>query len=113
MDPTRLMNQTGTISYITGDTTADEMGNPTETIDTGEYCCWLWQTSRSENTANADVQQETFLVGLDPAAEPFAGTVKTIEINGVNYDFEGPPWPVTHPRSGVVTHLEATVRRTR
>ena len=37
--------------------------------------------------------------------------VDRIEIDDVSYEFEGPPWPVRNPRTGLVSHIEATVRQ--
>jgi hypothetical protein len=45
-----------------------------------------------------------------------AGTVITtadmVTVNGQTFEMVGDPWDVRHPVTGVVSHVEATVRRT-
>lgn len=113
MDPSRLMTSTATVTWVTGSGTVDEMGNPADVVDSDSYPCWLWQTSRSETTAGTDVQRETFELGLHPDAASIIDSVDAIAVDGVAYEFVGPPWAAKNPRSGTVSHIEATVRRTR
>lgn len=110
MDPRRLLNLTCTVTSRTQTATPDAMGDPTYTETTDEWRCWLQQEQRSEDTVNTDVQQQRWTLFLESDALVTGSDLVTV--GGVVYEFDGPPWPATHPRSGVVTHLEATVRRT-
>lgn len=110
MNPARLMTNTATIIHVTADPTdPDEYGNPGEDTTTTTASCELQQTRRDEETVDADVQQETWTLFLEPAATIDGGDRVTVD--GVTYEVIGPPWPARHPRRGTVTHIEATVRR--
>jgi len=90
----------------------DEFGNevdtaPAEEVETvGE----LQQRQRDEQTAGGDVVATTWALYLPADTEIDAGD--GIVAGGATYEVDGEPWPVRNPRTGVVSHIEATVRRT-
>jgi hypothetical protein len=113
VDPSRLLFLTGTVTHRTTNTTVvDEMGDPTTTTTSAEWKCWIEQVQRSEQTINTDVQQSRWRLYLELAADGQVAGGDAIEVQGVAYEFDGPPWPAFNPRTRQVTHLEADVRRT-
>lgn len=73
---------------------------------------WLAQTSRSEQTANADTQAEQFTLYLRrEVAGRVDGSATFTDNAGDVYSFDGPPWTATNPRTRQVSHLEATIRK--
>lgn len=112
MDPTRLLTKSCTVTHRSpSPTLKDGMGDPLIVTTTETFACWLSQESRSENTVNADVQQQTWSLYLEPAAVTVQGD-DVVTVDAVAYEVDGPPWPAHNPRTSIVTHIEATVRRT-
>lgn len=110
MNPARLMTNTATITHVDVDEdNPDEYGNPGEVTTTTTALCELQQTSRDEKQVDSAVTSETWNLYLVPTAEIDAGDRATVD--GTPYDVIGPPWRARHPRSGEITHIEATVRR--
>lgn len=110
MDPTRLMTQQATITHVADVATgADEYNNPTYPTSTATVRCWLHQTQRSERTAEADTQIETWRLYLPPGTS-VDGPDK-VAVDGVTYELDGPPWPAFNPRLHRVTHIECTLRK--
>lgn len=110
MDVAHLLTQTATIVNVTQDGAADDMGDPTDVETTSTARCWLWQNTRHENTANQDSQFEEWSLALDSDATVDGSSRVTVD--GVTYQLYGPPWRAHNPRTGLFTHIEATVRRT-
>lgn len=110
MDPTRLMTLTATITHVaqTGAPDAD-YGNPTDQTTTSTALCELQQQQRAEDTVDADRQSETWTLFIEPDATIDGGD--RIEIAGVSYEVDGPPWRARNPRTQELTHIEALVRR--
>lgn len=120
MDPTRLFTLTATITHVDPDAAdPDEYGNPgvVETETTTD--CEIQQAVRNEDTVDSGQQSEDWVLFLAPIGEDEGGYLievelegsDRVEVNGISYEVIGPPWQVRNPRTGVVTHIEARVRR--
>lgn len=72
---------------------------------------WYEQILRNEDTVGGDQQAETWRLFLVPeAAGRVSGSAKAA-IGDAEFELHGPPWTATHPVSGQVTHVEATMKR--
>lgn len=112
MNATHLLTSTCTVDVVTYTGPDDGFGDPTIVTTTRTLACWLSQRQRSEVTGNADTQQETWDLYLEPAAADIDGLGR-VTVDGIVYELDGPPWPALNPRTRQITHVEATVRRTR
>jgi hypothetical protein len=113
MDPTRLMTLPCTL-YPRAVGSSDEYGDQvlvdgTPVVLDGDPGCWIEQTQRSERTDNQNEQAETFSLYLPSDAD--VSGLDRIEVEGVSYELDGPPWRAFNPRTRQYTHLQATVRR--
>jgi len=104
-----LLNQTCTITTRTASATVDRYGNPTDTEATTSTTCYCEQRQRSENTVDANVQSEDWLVML-PAGTDVAGNDK-ITVGSLVLEVVGPPWPVRNPRTQSASHVECNARQ--
>jgi hypothetical protein len=113
MRPERLFPSDVTVHRVTQDGPPDEMGDPTEQTISTEHprAGSVWQVQRSEETANTDVQLEQWrgVLRRDLVVD---GTDR-IEVEGITFELDGPPWPARNPRTGRVEFLEVTLRRSR
>lgn len=112
MNPSTLLTSTATVDLVEPTGPVDGFGDPTEVITSKSFKCWLSQTSRSEDTANANSQQELWDLFLEPAAVAVDGWDR-VTVDGKAFELDGPPWPALNPRTQTVTHLECKVRRSR
>ena len=107
----RLLRVPITITSVSATGAPDEFGDPTEETSTISTLGYAWQVSRTDDTANTDLQTEEWRVAL-PA--DLAGTVDggdRLSVEGIDFEIFGPPWPARNPRTNRVEHLEATLRR--
>lgn len=120
MDPTRLMTRTATITHVEPDPdNPDDYGNPGEEVTTTTAACELQQVVRTEDTVDTARQTEDWALFLAPTGEDEGGYLVETELEGSDrveiddqaYEVIGPPWQVRNPRTAVVTHIEARVRR--
>lgn len=112
MDVRRLLSQTVTVTRVATDsTTVDDMGDPTTTTTTATFRGYVWQTSRSDETANTDVQTEDWRLVLERSAVGQIDGGDRVTVDGVEYEVDGPPWPALNPRTNRVEFIEADVRR--
>lgn len=116
MNVAHLLTSTAVVTTVTYTGPADGMGDPTEVTSTASFRCWLARPpvggGGSENTANANTQIESLVLYLEAAAADIDGFDR-VAVDGITYEFLGPPWPALNPRTQVITHVESTVRRTR
>lgn len=106
MSVTGLMTATVTITRRTPDGT-DEYGNP-DTVETTETTVGYAEQA----TAYDDRQErstEEWRVFLPAGTALDAGD--RVAIYEVTLEVAGPPWPVTNPRLGAVSHVETTARQ--
>lgn len=88
----------------------DPYGNPVQTETRTPSLCEIQQVSATEDHGDA-VESNTWRLFLPPDV-PVRGW-DAIELSGTGwrYEIEGDGWEVRNPRTGLVTHIEATVRR--
>lgn len=108
MDPSHLMTQTATLHHVL-ETGVDDNHDVTTSETTSSSPCLLQQTTRAEQTAGGVISTEVLVLFLPAGTEVDPLTVATID--GIDYEFGGPPWPAFNPRTRAVSHIEATVRR--
>lgn len=109
MDVRRLLTDTCTITRVTADGPPDGHGNPTETTTTATAKCWLYQDRRSENQRAGDQQIEGWVLVL-PATADVDGNDR-VAVGGRTFEVTGPPWRAENPRTGAVSHIEASLSR--
>lgn len=111
MRPTRLFTLPVTISTVTDAGADDEYGNPTETTTTTIVWGELQQQSRNEEGGGRHVLEGVYRLFVEPGASVVGWD--RVTIGGVDYEVDGPPWQVRNPRTGTISHVEATLRRAR
>lgn len=99
-----LLTQTAVITRRILDGNFDRYGNLTTIETTSVVACHLQQSQRSESGA---VQQARWNLWV-PADTELAGA-DGVTVDGVAYELDGPPWLAVHPRTGEVSHIEATL----
>ena len=109
MDPTHLMTMACTITpmNVSG---VDEYND--DVLGAGapvSATCYLNQTSRDEQTAGDNTQQQTFAVYLPPTITIDAND--RITVGADTFEVIGPPWKAYNPRDRRVTHIELTARK--
>lgn len=88
---------------------ADDYGNATSTTATVQTVGELQQRSRSEPGDQGEVSDSGWLLVL-PAGTAI-DTSDTVTVGGQVFEVTGDPWHARWPRTGVESHVEATVRR--
>lgn len=81
-----------------------------EAVDGDETSCELQQTNETDGL-DGRVQSTTWRLWL-PAGVELTGW-DAVRVDGELFELEGDPWPVRNPRTSVVSHVEARVRRVR
>lgn len=102
-----LLSRTATITRRTADATdRDEYGD--EIIDTATttVSCELQQRQRGE-TADGTVAASGWFAVFPADTTLDAGDA--VEIDGTSFEVDGPPWVVKNARTGVASHIEATL----
>lgn len=132
MNPARLMRLPCVVTPRQHDPDADpandEYGNPImHEGDPIDGTCWFEQVSRSagaaeqsgvQNVATLELQlylkpRGTRVVDDEPVSIEIPLTEhSSISIAGDDYEIDGPPWKVTHPRTGRHVYWQATIVRT-
>lgn len=110
MNVNHLLTSTATVDFVSSTGPVDEFGDPTEVVTTVSFRAWLSQTSRSDETANANSQIQRLAIYLDASAANVAGFDR-VTVDGVLYELDGPPWPALNPRTRQITHVECTGSR--
>jgi hypothetical protein len=105
-----LLTRPCTIEHRTQVGPPDDYGTPTDVIVTEDVLCEVQQRSRNESEGMAEVGIEQWFLCLPPFVS--VTTLDRVVIDGLRYEFVGPPWPVRHPRTGAASHVECTVKRT-
>lgn len=104
-----LLTLDATITHRTPAGTTDAFGDEETTETTTSTVCELQQRQRTEQTSGGELSDTQWLLIL-PAGTTIA-TGDTVTIDGADYEIHGEPWTVRNPRTGVDSHIEATVRR--
>lgn len=115
MDPTRLMTMPATITPRVADG-RDELndvvlaeGDPIVLPGGPGNGVWIEQNLRDETRDANNVRSESWRLFALPSLVLDAGA--KVEVDGVEYEVDGPPWRATNPRLRTVSHIEATLRR--
>lgn len=112
MTPTRLLNQYVLVTRRTA-VGMDEYGNPTTgTTTLGPYMGYAWLLSANERTADANLQTQEWKLVVDAGAADQIKGADQVSVNSALYEVIGPPWTVSNPRTGMVSHVEVALRRT-
>lgn len=88
----------------------DAYGNTEKTDVAVETLCELQQTSRDEPDGQGELGVTTWLLVLP--AGTIVETGDAVVVDGHTYELVGPPWHARNPRTGLASHIEATVKRT-
>lgn len=106
MDPVSLMSRSVTIVRIVSPETYDAPASETSETVCGE----VQQIRRDDNQALDNDQDQTWNLFLPPGTDIRSDDL--VDVSGIDKRFvvRGDPWPARHPRSGEVTHIEATIR---
>ena len=112
MNPERLMPSTAAVTYPTGVGADDGMGDPTVTTTTASFRCAIWQATRNEDTDNRATAFEEWNIAVEPAGQTAMVAASSVVVDGSTFELYGPPWPARNLRTGVIEHIEATMRKT-
>jgi hypothetical protein len=106
----QLLNTPVVITRNLPSSTTDAYGNEQPDTDETETFGELQQQQRSEPGSEGELSVTTWSLFLPAGTE--LRTSDTVEIDGATYQVTGDPWSVRNPRTGGVSHVEATVVRT-
>lgn len=109
MSLAKLINRSCTISRREPSDAEDEYGNEIPGVTLIDTICELQQRQRSEPGDEDETSDSTWTLFLLPSDA--LGTGDVVIVAGERYEVTGEPWPARNPRTGVVEHIEATVRR--
>lgn len=105
-----LISRPCTITRRSSSGDLDDYGNETTTEDVVETVCELQQRQRSEPGDQAEFSDTNWVLFLLP--DEAIDTSDVVTVDGHVFEMVGDPWVVRNPRTGVDSHIEATVRRT-
>ena len=83
----------------------DSAGDLTYTVVETAVACEIQQAGSGEDHEGA-IQTSRFRVWL-PAGATDLGGWDAIQVDGSTYELDGDPWPVWHPPTRTVHHVEA------
>lgn len=83
-------------------------GNPTRDSIDVQTVCELQQRTRDEIGEQSEVSTSDWMAFFLPTE--VVGREDRLIVDGETYEMVGGPWPVTHPPTGRVSHIEASVR---
>lgn len=115
MDPSRLMTMPATITPRIpdgNDETNDEVlidGTPIVLAGGPGGGVWIEQSDRDETRDANNVRIEVWRL-FAPASVDFNAGAK-VDVDGAEYEVDGPPWRATNPRQRTVSHIEVNLRR--
>jgi hypothetical protein len=100
-----------TVHHVDEDSPArDEYGNIVPSATTSTTRCYMAQQSRTEIGLD-NIEKERWAAYF-PAGIALDANDR-VAVDGNEYEVIGQPWPVMHPATGLVDHLEATLERRR
>jgi hypothetical protein len=117
---TIVRREASTATEPVAGTDVDDYGNPlptdpdTDPADNAyelDTVCELQQQDRDEPAAAGELSDTVWLLYLPPGTELDTGDAVDVDGYG-RFELVGDPWAVRNPRTGVASHVEATVRRT-
>lgn len=89
----------------------DRFGNPKRDETTVATVCELQQQRRTEAGDAGELSDTTWALFLPAGTD--VTTADTVIVDGQEYELVGEPWDARNPRTQVMSHIEATCRRTR
>jgi hypothetical protein len=108
---TQFFTTEATIAHVDDDSPArDEYGNVVPGATTSTVRCYMAQQSRTEIGLD-NIERERWAVYFPGGTALDANDRVAVGAN--EYEVVGEPWPVVHPLTGDVDHLEATLERRR
>lgn len=110
MPISELLTRTATITHKTEGEEVDAYGNEIPVTEETSVTCEIQQTKRSES-AEGEVS-DTHWLGVFPVYTDL-DTGDTVKAEGIGtLELVGAPWVARDPETGVLSHIEATLRRT-
>lgn len=103
-----LLTRSCTVTRRTDSGEINDYGDPVPDETAVETSCELQQLRRTEH--EGDLSETAWLLVLPAGTEIGAGDM--VAVDGTDYEVVGDPWGVRHPRTGALTHIEATCLRT-
>lgn len=104
------MNRPCTLLQRSEGETEDDYGNPIPVETAVETVCEIQQQQRFEREDADELAESRWLLILP--IEQSVNTGDAVVVDGETYELVGDPWRVRNPRTGIHSHIEATVRRT-
>lgn len=104
-----LLTRPATLHRTTGGETVDEYGDQVQTVENVAVLCELQPRSRKEPDAQGELSQTDWLLILPAGIE--VSTADTVTVDGETYEMVGDPGPWRNPRTGIASHVEASVRK--
>lgn len=104
-----LLNRACTVKRPTGSETEDKYGKKRNALQETETVCDLQQSRRDEQDDQGELSDTVWNLYLPAGTE--LTTADKVEVDGVDYEVVGDPWPARNPRTQLESHVEATVRR--
>lgn len=98
-----------TITHRAPSGAKDAFGDEQTTETPISTVCELQQRQRTEQTAGGELSDTQWLLVV-PAGTTIA-TGDTVTADDKDFEVHGEPWTVRNPRTSVVSHIEATLRR--
>lgn len=105
-----LLNRPLTIINRTDDGDEDEYGNAVPAEAFVDVVGELQQQRRDEPDAEGETSDTRWLLVLP--AGTVIGTGDGVICDGEAFEVVGAPWMARNPRTGAVSHIEASIRRT-
>jgi hypothetical protein len=104
-----LLTRPCTLHRTTSGETVDEYGNAVEIVEDVAVLCELQPRSRKEPDAQGELSQTDWLLILPAGTE--VSTADTVTVDGETFEMVGDSGPWRNPRTGVASHVEASVRK--
>lgn len=109
MSLTNLITRPCTIVQRRESGTTDAYGNDVPAETSIETVCELQQQRRAEQDDQGELSDTTWQAFFLPSEDIRGGDI--LIVDGVEYEMFGDPWEARNPRTRVVSHVEATLRR--
>lgn len=110
MTLTTLINRPCTITHRTWDGAADRYGSKLPVETDVVTVCELQQRQRNERDDAGETIDSSWLLVLLPETVIAAGDTVSVVGDG-EFEVHGEPWVSRNPRTQIVSHIEATVKR--
>lgn len=109
MTLSELITRPCTITHRSSGQQTDSYGNEIPTETTTTTVCELQQRRRDEPTGEGEVSSTDWVAFFLPGEA--LTTADRLTVDGETYELVGDPWTARNPRTGDVSHIEASVRK--